>query len=67
MLIGRVEPANYAGNTVEGYFSVEVCVRHFQRSADFRSIAIKDQTCWPFSKGPRAITFSKIPSSVAGF
>src|SRR5215475_5829582 len=61
-------PYHYAGNTVESVISLSmVCSETFSTVAPtFDPSRSTIQTCWPCSKGPRAITLSSTPSSVAG-
>jgi len=58
MLIGRVEPAQLRRQHVESVTSLStVCVRTFSTVAPiFDPSRSRIQTCWPCSKGPRAIT-----------
>src|SRR5882724_3913430 len=59
---------SYAGNTVDRVSSLSmVCSDTFSTVAPtFDPSRSTIQTCWPCSNGPRAITLSKTPSSVAG-
>ena len=59
---------SYAGNAVESVTSLSiVCSKTSSTVAPtFDPSGSIIQTCWPCSKGPRAMTLSKMPSSVAG-
>jgi hypothetical protein len=60
---------SYVGRTVESVTSLStVCVRTFSTEAPTFDPSLSTiHTCCPCSNGPRVITLSKTPSSVAGF